>query len=124
VPDPLERLARARVHLHPLRFGAGIKLKLIDTMAAGTPFVTTPTGAEGLGLGELETVLVAEADADLTQLALRLFRDRALWERVQTDLLRIARERFGRQEFRRTLVSAFMDVGVAPPRGVLTRAGT
>ena len=123
VPDPLERLARARVHLHPLRFGAGIKLKLIDTMAAGTPFVTTPTGAEGLGLGELEAVLVAEDDADLTRLALRLYRDRALWERVQADLLGIVRERFGREEFRRTLVRAFMDVGVAPPRGLLTGAG-
>jgi GT2 family glycosyltransferase len=122
VPDPLEQLARARVHLHPLRFGAGIKLKLIDTMAAGTPFVTTPTGAEGLGLGELETVLVAEDDADLTRLALRLYRDRALWEGVQADLLQIARERFGRKEFRRTLVRTFMDVGVAPPRGLLTDA--
>ena len=29
-------------------------------MAAGLPFVTTPTGAEGLGLGDLEDVLVAE----------------------------------------------------------------
>ena len=60
VPDPAERLSAARVHVHPLRYGAGIKLKLIDTMAAGLPFVTTPIGAEGLGLGELEKVVVAE----------------------------------------------------------------
>jgi glycosyltransferase involved in cell wall biosynthesis len=116
VPDPLERLARARVHVHPLRFGAGIKLKLIDTMAAGLPFVTTPIGAEGLGLGELENVLVTEDVDGLARLALELYRDRELWNRVQTDLLRIVRERFGRESFRATLVEAFTHVGVAPPR--------
>ena len=118
VPDPMERLARARVHVHPLRFGAGIKLKLIDTMAAGLPFVTTPIGAEGLGLGELEDVLVAEDVEGLTRLALELYGDRELWQRVQTDLLRIVRERFARDRFRATLVEAFTCVGVAPPARV------
>ena len=51
--------ARASTSIH-FAIGAGIKLKLIDTMAAGLPFVTTPTGAEGLGLGDLEDVLVAD----------------------------------------------------------------
>jgi GT2 family glycosyltransferase len=115
VPDPLERLSRARIHVHPLRFGAGIKLKLIDTMAAGLPFVTTPIGAEGLGLGELESVLVAEDVEELARLALELYRDRELWNRVQTDLLRIVRERFSRESFRVTLIEAFTHVGVAPP---------
>jgi glycosyltransferase involved in cell wall biosynthesis len=118
VPDPLERLGRARVHVHPLRFGAGIKLKLIDTMAAGLPFVTTPTGAEGLGLGVLEDVLVGESDDELTRLALELYRDRKLWERVQSELVVLVHERFGRETFRRTLVDAFVDVGVAPPAGL------
>ena len=35
-------------------------------MAAGLPFVTTPVGAEGLGLGDLEDVLVAD---DVRELA-------------------------------------------------------
>ena len=124
VPDPIERLSRPRVHVHPLRFGAGIKLKLIDTMAAGLPFVTTPTGAEGLGLGDLEGVLVAEDPAELARLALDLYRDPELWTRVQSGLLERVEERFGRARFRRTLIEAFGQVGVAPPPGhVLTAAG-
>jgi GT2 family glycosyltransferase len=115
VPDPFERLTRARVHVHPLRFGAGIKLKLIDTMAAGLPFVTTPIGAEGLGLGELEEVLVAEDVEGLARLGLQLYEDRDLWQRVQADLLRIVRERFSQGQFRATLVEAFTHLGVAPP---------
>jgi hypothetical protein len=85
--------------------------------------VTTPTGAEGLGLSdELERVLVAEADEDVARLALELYRDRDLWERVQSDLLQLARERFGRESFRRTLADAFVDVGVAPPRSTAASA--
>jgi glycosyltransferase involved in cell wall biosynthesis len=115
VPDPMERLTRARVHVHPLRLGAGIKLNLIDTMAAGLPFVTTPIGAEGLGLGELENVLVADEVEGLARHALQLYSDRDLWQRVQADLLRIVSERFSRDEFRATLVRAFTRLGVAPP---------
>jgi GT2 family glycosyltransferase len=120
VPDPYERLSRARVHVHPLRFGAGIKLKLIDTMAAGLPFVTTPTGAEGLGLDHLEDVLVADGEEALARLAVDLYNDRELWLRAQRDLLSIVREHFGRERFRSILVEAFAHVGVAPPAGTTT----
>jgi GT2 family glycosyltransferase/glycosyltransferase involved in cell wall biosynthesis len=117
VPDPIERLSRLRVHVHPLRVGAGIKLKLIDTMAAGLPFVTTPTGAEGLGLADLEDVLVADSPADLARLALELYENAELWSDVQGRLLDLARRRFGRDSFRRTLIEAFATVGIAPPAG-------
>ena len=123
VPDPAERLSAARVHVHPLRYGAGIKLKLIDTMAAGLPFVTTPTGAEGLGLGELEDVVVADDDRELARLALELYRDRDLWQHVQHRLLALVSRRFGRETFRETIVEAFAHVGVAPPPRAALRNG-
>jgi O-antigen biosynthesis protein len=124
VPSPVDRLSKARVHVHPLRFGAGIKLKLIDTMAAGLPFVTTPTGAEGLGLGDLEDVLVHDDPTELARRALDLYGDPQLWNRVQAELLERVEERFGRERFRSILVEAFGNVGVAPPPGrVLTAAG-
>jgi GT2 family glycosyltransferase len=116
VPDPLERLSQARVHVNPLRYGAGIKLKLIDTMAAGLPFVTTPTGAEGLSLGGLEELIVADDERELARLALKLYGDAERWDYVQCGLLKLAEERFSRERFRDTLVEAFAHVGVAPPR--------
>jgi O-antigen biosynthesis protein len=123
VPDPAVPLSRARVHVHPLQFGAGIKLKLIDTMAAGLPFVTTPVGAEGLGLGDLEDVLVAETSTELARLALALYQDQALWNSVQARLVELVDQRFGRERFRQTLVKAFGQIGVAPPpRRALTLA--
>jgi glycosyltransferase involved in cell wall biosynthesis len=46
--DARELLSRYRLLLAPLRFGAGIKGKLLDAWAAGTPAVTSPIGAEGM----------------------------------------------------------------------------
>ena len=41
-----------RVLLAPLRFGAGIKGKIVDAWMHGLPVVTTPIGAEGMRPGE------------------------------------------------------------------------
>lgn len=48
--DELERrYGRARVVVAPLRFGAGLKGKVVEAMRHGVPVVTTPVGAQGLG---------------------------------------------------------------------------
>ncbi len=46
--DARELLSRYRLLVAPLRFGAGIKGKILDAWAAGTPAVTSPVGAEGM----------------------------------------------------------------------------
>jgi GT2 family glycosyltransferase/2-polyprenyl-3-methyl-5-hydroxy-6-metoxy-1,4-benzoquinol methylase len=119
VDDPVPWLARARVHASPVRFGAGIKLKLLDSMAAGLPFVTTPTGAEGLHLEPVRDAVVAEPPGELARLIDGLLSDEARWQRVQQHLLHVARTQFSRTAFRTSLVRAFSHLGVAPPRGAL-----
>ena len=39
---------RATLAVVPLRFGAGVKLKVLEAMVRGVPVVTTPVGAQGL----------------------------------------------------------------------------
>ena len=119
VPDPAPFLNRARVHVAPLRFGSGIKQKLLDSMAAGLPFVTSPVGAEGLGLGDLEPHVVADDPSRAVELVSALYTERNLWEEVQRGLLRLARERFGTDAFRRTLTDAMIEFGLAPPARTL-----
>ena len=122
VNDPAEWLARTRVHVSPMRFGSGIKLKLLDTIAAGQPFVTTAVGAEGLPLGGLRATLVAEEPTDLAELVHALYTDEQLWRRAQRGLLDIARSSFDRETFRRTLAEAMSHLGVLPPEGVFAGA--
>ena len=116
VDDPTFWLRRARVHVNPLRFGAGIKLRMLDTIAAGLPFATTMIGAQGLGLGgDLRSEIVANRAEDLAHLACTLYRDRKAWEHAQRGLLEIARARFDRETFRQVLVEAMTTLGFAPP---------
>ncbi|HEY6836881.1 MAG TPA: glycosyltransferase [Gaiellaceae bacterium] len=115
VDDPAEWLSRARLHANPMRFGSGVKLKFLDSLAVGLPFVTTSIGAEGLPLGDLRASLVAEEPARIAAAMSRLYSDRAEWERAQAYLLELAATRFDRASFQRVLIEALSHVGVAPP---------
>lgn len=46
--DAYEVMQSARICLAPLRFGAGIKGKLLEAMIMQTPSITTPIGSEGM----------------------------------------------------------------------------
>jgi GT2 family glycosyltransferase len=115
VDDPAGWLSRARLHVNPMRFGAGLKQKFLDSLAAGLPFVTTPVGAEGFPLGDLRESLVADEPTGLAMRMDRLYSDRGEWEHAQSHLLELARTRFDRGSFQRTLLEALSHVGVAPP---------
>jgi glycosyltransferase involved in cell wall biosynthesis len=114
-PDPRVLLSAARVFVAPIRVGAGVKLKLVESMAAGLPFVTTPRGAEGLGLGALAEILVAEDSDGIAARVRRLYDDRDLWERVRAELAALYARRFSPRAFREELVDAMAWAGVAPP---------
>ena len=49
VPDLQAEYQAASVVVVPLLHGAGVKFKTIEALLAGTPVVTTPIGAEGIG---------------------------------------------------------------------------
>jgi glycosyltransferase involved in cell wall biosynthesis len=115
VDEPQVWLSQARLHVNPMRFGSGVKLKFLDSLAAGLPFVTTSVGAEGIPLGDVRDLLVANDPPGLARLLGRLYTDRTDWERAQKRLLELAETRFDRASFQRTLIEAMSHVGVAPP---------
>lgn len=81
--DVFEALARSRVLLAPLQFGAGIKGKLLDAMQTGTPSVTTSTGAEGMH-GDLPWNGTITDDWDtFAQAAIQLHENSGIWETAQ-----------------------------------------
>src|SRR5206468_10883726 len=93
VDEPAEWLGRTRLLVNPMRYGAGLKQKFLDSLAAGLPFVTTSVGAEGFPLGDVRRLLVADDPAGLAERLDRLYTDRDEWERAQAHLLDLARTR-------------------------------
>jgi len=81
--DALEVMAKARVCLAPLRFGAGIKGKLADAMLAGTPNVTTSVGAEGMTNGLPWCGSVADEPQAFADAAVLLYEHEHAWSQAQ-----------------------------------------
>jgi O-antigen biosynthesis protein len=97
-------MSAARVSLAPLRFGAGIKGKIMDAMACGTPSVTTPIGAEAM-YGELPFPGAIANDAQgLANAAVRLYSDQPLWEQAQRAGWRVLDERYRFERHCATLI--------------------
>lgn len=82
VPDLLPFLEGARLAVAPLRYGAGVKGKVNQSMAHGQPVVATRCGVEGMHLRAGEDVLVADDAADFAEAILRAYHDGDLWQRL------------------------------------------
>jgi glycosyltransferase involved in cell wall biosynthesis len=76
-PDLGPLLASVRLTVAPLRFGAGVKGKVLVSMAAGTPCVMSTVAAEGLPLDAHLRALTGDGDA-LVDNILALYRDKKL----------------------------------------------
>jgi len=73
VPDLAEYYNRSRLLLTPIVYGAGIKGKICDAIAAGLCVATTQVGNEGLGLKHLEEAFLAESTPQFVQIMKELF---------------------------------------------------
>jgi glycosyltransferase involved in cell wall biosynthesis len=96
----------ARVAVVPLRFGGGIKSKVVEALQQGLPLVTTPVGAQGLLGIEVAAVVGSEAE-ELAAAILRLLADDNEWRQRSRAGAAFAAERFSTETMRDALASAF-----------------
>ncbi len=103
----LERYYRtSRVSVAPLRFGGGVKGKVVESMRFGLPCVTTPTGMQGLG----EAAIFMPHSADPQNMAasiVTLLRDDAEWERVSGASRDFIAKNYSREAVWRVISDAF-----------------
>ena len=97
--DLKDAVQQAKVCLAPIRFGAGLKGKLLDAMLYGTPSVTTPIGAEGMcGLSSYGGV-VAKTNTEFAAASVALYKDEILWTKLQIQGYELIRDRFSIHDF-------------------------
>ena len=65
VPDPTPHLDRAALVVVPARLGGGMRVKVLDTLAAGKALVATGRALAGIDLEPGTHALVAESDCEL-----------------------------------------------------------
>lgn len=97
--DVNQEMQKVKVCLAPLRFGAGLKGKLIDAMQNDTPFVTSSLGAEGM-FGDIDFKdSIADEVNDFVNKSVRLYSDQHLWELHQEKGKDVLKTRFAKPLF-------------------------
>ena len=93
--EDLEPLfATSRLFLAPLRFGSGIKVKVLNAMCRGLPTITTPVGAEGLAAQHMQHLSITESAEEMAQSILHLMAHEADWLRIETQSRALVREKY------------------------------
>lgn len=72
-----------KVMVAPVKGGSGVRMKLLETMSAGMPTVTTPDGAAGLPISDGNEVLIGDSPAQFAEATVRLLRDKELRQRLR-----------------------------------------
>lgn len=103
VPDLDALLDSMRVSVAPLRFGAGVKGKINQSLARGLPVVATSLAVEGMYLHDGIDVLVADDAEAIADAVLRLYDDAALWQQLRAAGFENTRRHFSRDAARTAL---------------------
>jgi GT2 family glycosyltransferase/glycosyltransferase involved in cell wall biosynthesis len=82
VADVTQELWSHRVFICPIRYGAGTRIKLLESSAAECATVSTTLGAEGLGLRDGIDILLADEPAAFARSVVRLLDDEELRRRL------------------------------------------
>jgi polysaccharide biosynthesis protein PslH len=78
VPDVWEYMQRFSIMVVPLFSGSGIRIKIVEAMAAGKAIITTAIGAEGINYENGQHLLIAKDANSFADAIVRLCNDKAL----------------------------------------------
>jgi len=94
----------ARVVLAPIRFGAGAKGKLIESMQCGTPSITTTIGAESMPGDLTWNGTIADHPDDFAKGAVELYQNENRWKEAQRNGIEIINKRYSKLIFEKSFV--------------------
>ncbi|PYJ29703.1 MAG: hypothetical protein DME90_04590 [Verrucomicrobia bacterium] len=103
-----------KLSVAPLRFGAGVKGKINQSMAFGVPVVATSLAVEGMELEDREDILVADEPEDFAAAPIELYESEELWTRISENGIRKTRALYSNDAARKKLESLFSDGDTQP----------
>jgi glycosyltransferase involved in cell wall biosynthesis len=98
-------MQNARVCLAPLRFGAGLKGKLITAMQNGTPNVTTSIGAEGMIENNEWSGFLVNNATEIANAAIELYNNENTWSGAQQKGFTIINKKFNKEKYLPNFIS-------------------
>lgn len=80
--EDLQTFLNGKLSIVPVRIGSGMRMKILDSIFAATPMVTTSKGCEGLPMVDGENCLIADDEKTFAQAVCRLMDDAELQEKL------------------------------------------
>jgi glycosyltransferase involved in cell wall biosynthesis len=84
-PDIRPYFESVKLSVAPLRYGAGVKGKINQSMGFGVPVVATSLAAEGMDLADHENILLADTPNDFAGALVELYENEDLWQRISEN---------------------------------------
>ncbi|SEQ95618.1 Glycosyltransferase, GT2 family [Amphritea atlantica] len=101
-----------RVFIAPLLSGAGIKGKVLESMAYGLPSVLTEVAAEGTGLTHGISTLIAQEPQEWVDAIIRLYDDEVLWNKFAENSQTLVTEKYSFERGKKVFRNIFSSVGI------------
>jgi GT2 family glycosyltransferase/glycosyltransferase involved in cell wall biosynthesis len=109
-------MAAARIFVAPLLAGAGIKGKVLEAISRGVPCVLSSIAAEGTGLVDGISCLIADTPAKWVDCVLKLYTEEALWTEISLNALKLAAKKYAFQTGIDEFQTALARIGVTGHR--------
>jgi glycosyltransferase involved in cell wall biosynthesis len=113
IEDPTPIFDRAIAMFVPLRYGSGIKGKVVQSIQHAIPCITTSIGAEGLDLPASSSVIVADTPIEMVQRLHELSIYPDFWREVSGKAPTIFEERFSARIFNQRLDNLITQLNIA-----------
>ena len=104
VPDLAQYFDNCRLSVAPVRFGSGVKGKVLTSLGYGLPVVASSIAIEGMHLSDGKDVLVADNPEDFCQAVVSLYHGETLWNQLSENGLEVVAQRFSTAAVRAELV--------------------
>lgn len=88
-----------RLSIAPLRFGAGIKGKVVSSLSYGLPCVASSVATEGMNLTDGENILQSDDPQIFADLVYKAYTDKTLWTKLSDNGLSFVEDRHGLESF-------------------------
>ena len=113
-----------KLSVAPLRFGAGVKGKINQSMAFGVPVVATSVAVDGTELRDREEILVADEPEEFAQALIELYESEDLWNRLSDNGLTKTRALYSTDAARKKLEFLLSDQHLTSLGSSLTKAAS
>jgi O-antigen biosynthesis protein len=114
VKDLDEFFEGARMSVAPIRFGAGIKGKILTSLGFGVPCVATAIAAEGIGLIDGKHTLIANSTMEFVAAVINLYNSPDLWSALSKDGQEWIKQNYSREVVKTKLLDVFKNIENTP----------